>query len=218
MFSGDPLLYASWKSAYETLIDHKNITPSEKNHCLKRYLGGKAMEGVEGYFLLSTEEAYIEARQKLDVRFDYPFVVGKAFRDKLDKWHRVASHDGLSLRKYETAMNTISSLNALNDDREIKKIQNKLPNWMGNRWSRIVFDYKQKCRQFPAFSVFVSFVMKEADILCDASTNGQYATAIGDVGDHSSGRRVILRRSPSSIGWRCICSELYHPQAAQTSV
>ncbi len=49
-----------------------------------------------------------------------------------------------------------------------------------------MWDYKQKCGQFPAFSVFVSFVVKEADILCDASTNAQYATAIGVVGDHSS--------------------------------
>ena len=193
VFSGNPLLYASWKNAYETLIERKNITPSEKIHYLKRYLGGKAFECVEGYFLLSTEEAYIEARHKLDVRFGDPFVVGKAFRDKLDKWHKVAPYDGLSLRKFadylsqcETAMITISSLNALNDDREIQKIQTKLPDWMGNRWSRIVWDYKQKCRQFPPFSVFVSFVVKEADILCDASTNAQYASVIGELEDHSS--------------------------------
>ena len=86
----------------------------------------------------------------MDVRFGDPFVVGK---DKLNKCHKVASHDGLSLRKFadylsqcETAMITISSVNALNDDREIQKIQNKLPDWMGNRWSRIVWDYKQKMR------------------------------------------------------------------------
>ena len=49
VFSGNPLLYASWKNAYETLIERKNITPSEKIHYLKRYLGGKALECVEGY-------------------------------------------------------------------------------------------------------------------------------------------------------------------------
>ena len=39
VFSGDPLFYASWKSAYETLIGHKNITPSEKNALLKALSG-----------------------------------------------------------------------------------------------------------------------------------------------------------------------------------
>ena len=61
----------------------------------------------------------MEARRQLDVRSGDPFVSGKAFRDKLDKWHKVVSHDGLSLQKFagylsqcKTEMVTISNLNA----------------------------------------------------------------------------------------------------------
>lgn len=95
VFSGDPLQYASWKSAFETLIEKKRIDPSEKIHYLKRYLGGRARECVEGYFLLSSDEAYIEAKQKLEKRFGDPFVLGRAFSNKLENWQNISSRDGV---------------------------------------------------------------------------------------------------------------------------
>ena len=50
VFSGDLLDYASWKSAFMTLIEQKQTLPAEQIRYLKRYLGGKARECREGYF------------------------------------------------------------------------------------------------------------------------------------------------------------------------
>ena len=69
VFSGSPLEYAAWKSAFEILRENKRIPPAENIHYLKQYLTGKARECVEGLFLFSTEEAYQEAEDLLDSHF-----------------------------------------------------------------------------------------------------------------------------------------------------
>ena len=62
IFEGDPLKYPGWKSAFESLIDHRGIPYSERVHYLKKYVGGAAKEAIEGYFLLNTSDSYEEAK------------------------------------------------------------------------------------------------------------------------------------------------------------
>jgi hypothetical protein len=67
-------------------------------------------------------------------------------------------------------MKTLGNLNVLDDDRENRKILIKLPDWMINRWARLVAEYKSKHRMFPPFSEFSKFVQKEAKIARDPVT------------------------------------------------
>ena len=180
VFSGDPMRYPSWKGAFQTLIDQRGIPPLERIHYLKRYLGGAALEAVEGFCLLTTADAYEQARNLLEERFGDPFIVANAFRDKLDAWPNIAPRDGSALRKFadflrqcNTAMQTTESLNKLNDSRENRKLLCKLPDWLVTRWSRIVAEWTQKMRSFPPFKEFMNFVVKEADIACNPITSLQ---------------------------------------------
>ena len=50
VFSGSPLEYAAWKSAFEILIENKRIPPAEKIHYLKRYCPAKLASGWKGCF------------------------------------------------------------------------------------------------------------------------------------------------------------------------
>ena len=180
VFSGDPMRYPSWKGAFQTLIDQRGIPPLERIYYLKRYLGGAALEAVEGFCLLTTADAYEQARNLLDERFGDPFIVANAFRDKLDAWPDIAPRDGSALRKFadflrqcNTAMQTTESLNILNDSRENRKLLCKLPDWLVTRWSRIAAEWTQKMRLFPPFKEFMNFVVKEADIACNPITSLQ---------------------------------------------
>ena len=47
-FFGNPLEYPEWKSGFNALIDTYDIPEKEKIHFLKKYLGGRAREMVEG--------------------------------------------------------------------------------------------------------------------------------------------------------------------------
>ena len=180
VFVGDLLQYPGWKCTFEALIDNRGVPYTERIHYLKKYLGGPAKEAIEGYFLLSTTEAYEEAKTLLEQRYGDPFVVTNAFREKLDNWPKIPPRDGFALRKFsdflrqcETAMSITGGLRILNDDRENRKMLSKLPDWLVSRWGRKVSDWKEADRGFPPFSEFRNFIVKEANIACDPVTSLQ---------------------------------------------
>ena len=134
IFYGDPIQYPAWKAAFKTLIDQRCIPAAEIIYYLKRYIGGSVKQVVENYFLLSSDNAYDDARHLLDERYGDPFVIASAFRSKLDHWQRVAAKDSKGLltfldflKQCLSAMETNSGLNILNDSCENRKILGKLP-------------------------------------------------------------------------------------------
>ncbi|XP_060585528.1 uncharacterized protein LOC132741396 [Ruditapes philippinarum] len=178
IFYGDPIQFPAWKAAFNTLIDKINLPDGEKIHYLKKYLGGPVRQVVENYFLLSTEDAYDDARKLLNERYGDPFVIASAFRDKLESWPKIMPKDASGLLKFSdfmkqclTAMNSVPSLSVLNDCRENRKLLSKLPDWLIGRWNRIAATSQEEHKVFPSFKEFVNFVSKEARIASDPVTS-----------------------------------------------
>ena len=78
---------------------------------LKRYVRESAKQAIRRLFLQSSSEAYKQAWSILDERFGHPFIVTKAYRDKLQGWPKVGAMDHQDLRGFadfstsiETAM------------------------------------------------------------------------------------------------------------------
>ena len=166
--------------SFETLIDRKNIPQKEKLYYLRQYLGGTAKTAVEGFFLLGTEAAYESAWQLLEKRFGDPFIIGKAFRNKLQDWPKINSKDGRELRDFadflrscEAAMPHIKTLEVLNDCNENQKILLKLPDWLVSSWNRKAMEARQAYFEYPPFKEFVRFLSKEADLACDPISSVQ---------------------------------------------
>ena len=175
VFTGDPLKYPSWKASFETLINTRGIMGSERIHYLRKYLGGEAKAVVEGTFYLRSEEAYERAVGLLDKRYGNTFMVAEAFRDKLLAFPKIQARDNKSLRRFSDllqqiviVMDQVKGLDILNDCRENKRLLEKLPDWLLQRWTRIVADHPA---DYPAFERFADFIMKEADIACHPITS-----------------------------------------------
>ena len=129
IFYGDPLTYLDWKVAFEGLIECGNHSSLQKLALLQQYLGGKPKDAVTGYFRIGTEEAFRDAKKKLDERYGQPHVLSEAYRSKLDQWPNIKEHDGESLQELadflescKTAMATLPELGCLNDRRENMKM------------------------------------------------------------------------------------------------
>lgn len=174
IFYGDPLKYPGWKVAFQALIEQRQIPVTERIHYLKKYIGGPVQDVVENYFLVTTSDSFEEAKSLLDQRYGDPFIISSAFRDKLDKWPKIASRDGPGLQKFSdflrqcyTAMRSIGNLDVLNDSRENQKMLSRLPDWLVVRWGRIVVQKKEASYQYPPFKDFMEFISKEAKIACD---------------------------------------------------
>ena len=178
IFSGKPLEYPMWYNAFNSLIVQSGILPLERLYYLKRYLSGAALTSVQGYFLFNNAQAYDDAMKLLNDRYGDQFVIGAAFRDKLDAWPSIDINNGISLRNFSdflqqcsSAQRLYSNLNIWNDEREIVKIVAKLPDPLVRRWARFVRDCKLKYRRFPQFFELVKLVSEEAELACDPLTS-----------------------------------------------
>ena len=95
VFTGNPLDWPTWKSAFETVIEKRATNPSEKILYLLQYLSGAPRKVVEGYQFLSSPDAYHTAKNILEKRFGHPSVVADAFRRKLENWQRINPREKL---------------------------------------------------------------------------------------------------------------------------
>ncbi|KAK0141235.1 hypothetical protein N1851_021749 [Merluccius polli] len=180
IFFGDPLQYTDWRMSFHTLIGRKNLPAQEKLFFLRKYVGGLAKRAIDGYSILGTEDAYRAAWGILDDRFGNPFIVGKAYRDKIQSWHKIPSKDSKELQEFvdflvsvETAMPYVQGLQTLNDCVENQRVVIKLPDWLSSRWNRTATVYQDERKAFPDFKYFVNFLSKEARIACNPITSLQ---------------------------------------------
>ena len=200
VFDGDPLKYHDWSTTFRTLIEEKKIPEHDKIHYLKRYVSGPAKEAISGYFMLRSSTAFEEARALLEERYGNQFVVTEAFCDKLEAWPKVQGRDGKGLRRFgdflqqcKAAMAEMKGLEILNDTRENRKMLQKLPDWIVNRWTRLVADKKKKESIFPPFSEFVKFIVDEATIACDP------ITSLGSLREVPEKEEKVKAKAPATV-------------------
>ena len=173
-FSGEPLDFVDWKMSFAALIDRQPLSPSEKLFYLKHYLAGEALRAVEGFFYRNSNDAYEGAWKVLQERYGSPFVIQRAFRDKLTQWPKVGPNDPFALRGLADflqscveAMPHVKGLSILNDCEENHKILKKLPDWLVRGWSRVVARELDESGDYPSLSCFANYLQTEARIVCN---------------------------------------------------
>ena len=178
VFSGDPILYIEWRASFMSLIDRKGISSADKLNFLKKYVTGSAHKCLEGTFYRNDDEAYRDAWKKLDQRYGQPFVVQRAFREKLSKWPKINSKDAEGLRTFSDFLNAclqaiphVKRLEILSDCEENQKLIQKVPDWLAARWNRQVTVKLMEGKDFPSFKDFANFVNMEAEIACNPVTS-----------------------------------------------
>ena len=187
-FSGEPIHYPDWKSSFYALIHRKNLPLCDKMYYLKRYVSGSAKQAISGLFLQSSSEAYEQAWSILDERFGHPFIVTKAYRDKLQGWPKIGAKDHQGLRGFadfltsiDTAMQTIKDLTILNDYMENQKLLAKIPDWLISRWNREATREMKEHKRYPDFKTFTAFINAEADLASNPISSCNAVKEVGTV-------------------------------------
>ena len=88
-----------------SLIDSKAISSADKLYYLRKYVGGPARKTLEGTFYRNDSEAYRDAWDKMNHRYGHPFVIQRAFRDRLTEWPKVQPKDAEGLRDFSDFLN-----------------------------------------------------------------------------------------------------------------
>ncbi|KAL1279105.1 hypothetical protein QQF64_025778 [Cirrhinus molitorella] len=178
VFSGDPLKFLEWRTSFKALIERRCTNPADKLFYLQKYVSGEAQSVLEGSFYRKDDEAYDQAWEALNARYGHPFVIQRAFREKLNNWPKIGSRESIKLRQFSdfltacsNAMPHIKGLQVLNDCEENQKMLQKLPDWLTSRWNRHVTMQLKRLEEYPTFKDFANFVAQEAEIACNPVTS-----------------------------------------------
>ena len=172
VFSGDPLEYPVWSSAFKALIDSREMDADTKLNLLNQYVSGSPKQVVEHYLLIGTENAYVEAKSVLQERYGNSNVVSTAFLNKLDKWPKVGPRDASGLREFSDFLNkiaaareTVPSLAILDFAKENAKLVAKLPYHLESKWRDIITKSKSSGNEadYPSFLKFAQFIKEASD-------------------------------------------------------
>lgn len=93
VFSGDPLKFIEWSTSFKALIERRCTNPADRPFYLQKYISGEAQSVLEGSFYRKDEEAYNQAWEALNARYGHPFVIQRAYREKLNNWPKISSRD-----------------------------------------------------------------------------------------------------------------------------
>ncbi|CAI5689637.1 unnamed protein product [Oreochromis niloticus] len=177
-FTGDPIQFIEWKASFTALIDKRNISPADRLHYLKKYIGGPARQTLDGIFYRNDSEAYRDAWERLNHRYGHPFVVQRAFRERLAKGPKIKTNDSSGFRAFADFIQTchkatphIEGLSIFNDCEENQKLVQKLPNWAAARWNRQATQFMKESGKFPGLKDFAKFMSSEAEIMCNQITS-----------------------------------------------
>nr|XP_021336928.1 uncharacterized protein LOC103910029 [Danio rerio]XP_021336929.1 uncharacterized protein LOC103910029 [Danio rerio] len=178
IFTGDPIHFIEFKQSFMALIDKKGISSADKMFYLKKYVSGPARKALDGTFFRTDDEVYKDAWDKLNHRYGHPFIIQKAFRERLANWPKIHPKDAMGLQAFSDFLNAcrgalphVKGLQILNDYQENQKLMQKLPDWAISRWNRQVTQSITNNHEYPTFDEFAVFVSTEADVACNPVTS-----------------------------------------------
>ena len=174
IFTGDPLNFIEWSTSFKTLIERRCTNTADRLFYLQKYVGGEARSVLEGSFFRKDEEAYDQAWESLNKRYGHPFMIQRAFRDKLKNWPKIGSRESIKLRQFgdflkacSNAMPHVKGLHVLNDCEINQEMLQKLPDWVTTRWNRIATKSLTENEEYPGLKEFAEFIAQEANIACN---------------------------------------------------
>ena len=100
VFRGDVEGFHLWIKSFESYIETRTSAPTERLHFLSRYTSGEARSLIQGYLHLNSENAYHEAKTKLQERYGNAFVTAQTYKRRLRGWPKILPGDGKGLQRF----------------------------------------------------------------------------------------------------------------------
>ena len=186
---------------------------------LEEIYSGAARECIEGFLTVFSNDSYRAARKMLDTRFGDKFVVTFAFREKLEKWPKIANNDCKGLQKFsdflkqiQSNLTALNTQDVLNDAKENYKMLKVLPQWIVNKWADKIAEHQERNNdRFPPFESFVTFVGAQSKrvnnpIIAQLSSSSRSVSSTQGNKPSSSGVSRTVSHSTSTVSRSsCLC-------------
>ena len=200
-FSGDPLEFASFKRAFEFVIDKKASNDEERLFFLEQSTKGEANSLVKSCLHLGAEEGYREAQKLLQKNFGNEHKIAEAVMQRAYKWQEIKTEDSKALKEYamflketEVMMKGLNFISELQHTSTIRVLSNKMPYLLRRKWRSKTDDIQKEQDRLVTFKDLVQFVEKEARILNNPSF-GRIKDDKSDNKPQKHGKSAVKRSS-----------------------
>ena len=202
-FDGNPVEYCTFARAFESLIESRTSSGTERLYYLEQYTAGDVKELVRSCHHLAPDEGYAEARGLIEKKFGDEFRIASAYESKALNWPPVKSEDGPALSRFsvylascKNAMKGSQYSSKFDQPDNIQKLILKLPYSMRERWRRVVDDIMELQGRPVKFDDLVSFIDREARI----ATNPDFGqiTENSRMDEARSGKGTVQKSLPKS--------------------
>ena len=202
-FDGDPLKYPSFIAAFEEHVERVTEDPRIRLSRLVQCTILKARDAIRSCSLIKGEKGYTEAREILRRRFgDDNLIVSRMLGDlKSGKFVQTSEELQQFADELSTCHEVLSSLQKLNEvdtQSSIQEIARRLTPDIRTRWWRLAMDKKNEKNEYPNFSEFVKFVVKETSYRTDPVWGSFSSRPRWQNPSKSSSKESDQKKSPSS--------------------
>ena len=172
VFRGKVTEYKSFIRAFDSRISSKTDSDSERLFYLEQYCEGKPKEIIKGCLHMKEDDGYAEARRLLEKRYGDPESISCAFVDMLMDWSQLGPGDVDGLNRFSltltSCLNVMKSIPSgareTDHPRTMRKIVEKLPNYLQDSWRRKADKIKEDEKRRARFDDIVAFVDREVRI------------------------------------------------------
>ena len=164
--------YHRFISAFESLVEARTFSSTDRLYYLEQFTAGDVKELVRSCHHLPPDEGYDQARWLLKKKFGDEYRVASAYETKALDWPNIKPEDGAALNLFSIFLT--SCRNALASSRyisnfdqpgNIQKLVFKLPYSLRERWCRTADDVMEFQARPVEFSDFVAFVNSEVRVI-----------------------------------------------------
>lgn len=186
-FRGDAAQYFSFIRSFESRIGSKHISDQEKLFYLQQFTEDQPKEIVRGCLLMSPDRGYQEARRLLHKRYGNEEKISAAHIEKVLAWPNIKPDNIESLQNFAVTLMVCDSVMAnmpvglreTDHPRTPRKIVEKLPFHLHDRWRRMADSAMEKEQRRVTFSDLVEFVDREARVATNPLYGRQMMNKIG---------------------------------------
>ena len=182
-FDGDPLMYQSFVSTFNELVDKKTDDAQIKLTRLLQYTTGPAKESIKYCAIVGGQDGYSQARSILSTRFGNKYLVSQKVISNL-KQSKTMSKGHEFQQLADDLQAGLATLEKLDMVREIDTQQNMLeivhrfPDFVQNKWKKRALQHKRDKGYYPSIADFVKFVSQIASDSCDPVYGGDMGKTV----------------------------------------
>ena len=170
VFTGEPIRYYHFITAFESLIESKEIDARQCLYYLAQYTKGMARDLVNScLYITNSNEALERAKTLLKDNYGQPYQITSAFISKLTDGPILTANNAAELQTFavdlETCLTTLTGIDCdheMNNQHVLRQIINRLPVAIQHKWRSVADNIMHEVKRPISIKDIVHFVRKQA--------------------------------------------------------